>query len=66
MRETPPYGIKQIVNWAEKSLEPKEYWGDRYLDVLHERVDGFLSGVICGMVLFGFIVLVWVVLIGVL
>ncbi len=35
--------------WSKKSLGPASYWGDRYEDVLYERVDGFLSGVIVGL-----------------
>ena len=43
-----PLGLRRIVRWSERSLEPHTYWRDRYPDVLHERVDGFLSGVIVG------------------
>ena len=50
-----PFGLKKVVRWSEKSLEPKSYWGNRYEDVLHERVDGFLSGVIIGSFIGGVI-----------
>lgn len=44
----PPFGVRHIVRWSERSLAPRHYWGDRYEDALYERVDGFLSGVIVG------------------
>lgn len=54
----PPLGLRTIARWSENSLEPAAYWGDRYPDVVHERVDGFLSGFIVGVVLTSLVVVV--------
>lgn len=59
-----PWGLRRIVRWSESSLAPADYWGDRYPDVLHERVDGFLSGVLAGVAIAGFISVMFILLGG--
>jgi hypothetical protein len=57
-----PFWLKWIIQSSERSLEPKSYWGDRYDDALHERVEGFLSGIIAGTI-FGCVLFMFVFLV---
>lgn len=40
--------VDGLTRWATRTSGPAEYWGDRWNDLIDEKVEGWFAGFACG------------------